>query len=558
MNPQTNTTFSERSLNVAYSFILVEANLKHTAKLHTFFQLLKGFLQIVATADPNNFHFEIARKVLSHINESLLKNEHALDLLARELLKAIHTLRAQLQWPSELIHKIQLSQGSPAQFCEQPYLTIHELPDIDETQFFTNSGVTLWDNIYLSLLSSIGPTGKKQAQKMRASPTWNPKFWFTEKNPEANIDFFHSSAFLGLAAILWKDIAEKKVRFAENNVPSLSANVHLPIRKVLCPQTHVSESQMQLINGFDLLASIDATTAPTHIMPAVLQGAKRLNSVYGHRLFRFEVQEPFRKWCAGEPDYRVIKLEGGRTELAEILGFKSNKAITILGEILHAQAHLNFEHQGISGNLIQLTKLPSRITGREEALLITVGTMLLPYHTFEAYKNGECGLLIPLLSDPPLVGANRFHASLYSLQMDIMAELSKHSKELYTNGCIPIPKVRWTELCIKNEIPLSLAHQVHSRWTRDDIDGPQFLQPTSPEHYTLGSAYTKELTFLKEQGKLRLQATAAGKMSSQSKKKKSAKRDTPPSADRSSHISAQVLPHQGTSPQDKGPRKAQR
>ena len=154
--------------------------------------------------------------------------------------------------------------------------------------------------------------------------------------------------------------------------------------------------------------------------------------------------------------------------------------------------------------------------------------MLLPYHTFEAYENGECGLLIPLLKDPPLIGANRYHANLYCLQMDVIAEFSKYSKELYTSGYIKISKDRWNELCSKNAIPLQLAWQIHDRWTSDGDDGAKFLEAAGRDQFTLARAYVKELAFLKEQGKIRIQASAAGKTSHERKKKKS-ERSNPPS-----------------------------
>lgn len=155
----------------------------------------------------------------------------------------------------------------------------------------------------------------------------------------SEIHYFHSPAFLGLAAVLWEDIVEKRVLFAHKNVSSLTTNVHIPLRKVLSPKTEllVSEQhkQYQLINGTELAAMIEVPAVPAHLLHLVLRGAPKLHSLYGHRIFRYEVQEPFRKMVAGDSDYRVIKLESGQSELAEILGFKGKKAITLVGEILY-------------------------------------------------------------------------------------------------------------------------------------------------------------------------------------------------------------------------------
>ena len=143
--------------------------------------------------------------------------------------------------------------------------------------------------------------------------------------------------------------------------------------------------------------------------------------------------------------------------------------------------------------------------------------MLLPYQTFEAYKRGDSGLLIPVSQDPPLLGAHLFHAKLYSLQMEVLSEFSKQSIQLYQSGSITIFKSKWNDLCRNNAILGTFAEQVLDRWTNDGNDRPKFLEALDSEHYTLGAAYSKELIFLKEQGFRRLNACIAGKISSTSK-----------------------------------------
>ena len=362
-----NIPFSEQAMTLACRFSTIEGSLRSATKPHTFFQLLKNFLETIRAEDPTTFHYDIARTALNHLDKEALKSEQAVDMLARELVKASLLFDEQLKFPTSFAKLIKRDQAIPG----DPYLLIVELPKtlsaIDE-QFFSSDGLALWDSAYIKLLQNIGITGKKQSialtkEFVSRDKKWDARFWFKEQDLEDGVHFFHSPAFLGLAAVIWEDVVEKRVKFAHKNVPSLTTNVHMPLREVLSPKTSIVEieQQMQLINGVELLGSIDVPTIPTHIMPIVFKGVQKLNSIYSHRIFRFEVQEPFRRWCTGETDYRIIKLEGGRTELAERLGFKSNKAVTILGEILYAQAHLNFNHKGVYGNLIQLTTMPSHI-----------------------------------------------------------------------------------------------------------------------------------------------------------------------------------------------------
>ncbi|MBS0655880.1 MAG: hypothetical protein JSR46_08895, partial [Verrucomicrobia bacterium] len=449
-------------------------------------------------------------------------SERPVDMLTREFLDACRALNNSIILPSCVKHS-----NDDILINEHTLIELHEHIDDIDSHFFSK-GLTIFDNAYIKYLPCLGKKGKEEAKKTRGDlrnypAGWDPTFWLME-SPDDNE--LKSPALLVLAYCLWEDIVKRKVNFSRLYVPAVSTSVQIPICRLLSPKAKVIENdhQLQIVDKSDLVGSIKIPTIAPHLLRAVKDGSYKLSSVYSHRLFRFEVQEPFRKKAAGDDDCRVIRLDGGRTELAERLGFKGKKAITTLGEILAAQAHFEFTMKGISGNLIQLTRYISPVTKREEGLEITVGTMLLPYHCFDAYNKGECGLLIPLVKDPPLVGAHCFHANLYSLQMDVMAAFSDQSIELSTTGCIKISQRLWEELCIKNGIPPSLAQLVHDRWISDGDDQPKFLQMIQKEHYTLGNEYAKELEFLKEQGNRRLQASNAGKLSSIAKKKKGNRR----------------------------------
>lgn len=518
------TTFGVRTLEMAHRFRMIEENLHNANKPHLFFQLIKGFFEVISSDDPSMFHYDIAKKVLKGNKEQLLEDEHAVDLLARELVKACNEINRRLTLAPEIKKLIDSTeQKIREELGDSSSFRIAEFPDSDElfeNQFFIGN-ISVWDKAFLDFVATCGKTGKKEAKELaqkfrKKTHQWDVAFWFRSPDLRERIHFFHSHAFLGLAAILWDFSVEKKVQFASQNVPALTTNIHIEIGKLLSPRTKFieSEKQLQIINGEEALATFNIPTIPVKLFPSVLKGVPKLNSVYGHRLFRYEVQEPFKRMIRGEADFRVLKFEGGKSQLAEILGFKGKKAVTVIGELLCAQAYLNFTHNSLSGNLIQLSKCLSPITQREEGLLITVGTMLLPYHTFKASENGENGLLIPfLLKDPPLIGSTRYNGFLYSLQMDVMAEFSRCSIDLYKSNCIKISKDRWKELCHKNNIPPSLGDQVHDRWLNDGNDGPRFLKKVDIEHYTLGAEYAKELGFLKEQGKIRAEASVRGKQS---------------------------------------------
>lgn len=532
----------DEALEVVYKLYLLKEEIRSVCKPHVAMQIVKEFFLVICPVDPLPFHFDIARKILS---KKEIDDSNAVDLLARRFLEHCKKINAVMKLPECLISLLQscseevqkndgLFQSSPLEIME-----LGETSDQFENHFIRN-GMFLWDWCYVKIVSGIGRQGKDLSQKVERKLKSHLKrfqeakngrvleFLFIKEDVDNTQHFYHSPAFLGLCEILWHEEVEKLVKFSRKNIPSLSTNVHVPICRILGSRSEVVErhdqGQIQIFEQNDLLGTINIPVIPGKILPMVFKGASKLNSVYGHKLIRFQIQEPFRKMVLGDTDYRVIKLDRGKSELAEILGFKGRKAVTIIGEILYAEAYFNFSQKGISGNLIQLTNYRSPITHRDDGLLITVGTMLLPFQTFEAYRNGECGLLIPLLKDPPLVGSNnRTIASLYSLQMNIMAEFSKQSVELFRSGCIHISKDCWEEFCWENKISPSFSKTIHDAWTQDSDTDAKFLEKVEDEFYTLGAEYSKEVAFLKDQGKKRVQASKAGKKSYEARKRKAKK-----------------------------------
>lgn len=507
------------------NIIKVEIYSDPSPKPHMSWQLIYGFLCSLSTNDPNPLHYNIARAVLHKIDAELLKNLTAVDLLSRRFNEFCKKIKERFVFPKifqNLFDQCKLESDAVA--CEQDLhepacIEILKIPssDAEIDNSFELNGMFLQDALFLKVLASTGIKGTSYSQELSDPCTKRLEnykikgktplgFWF-QLTPEADSDIFLSPCLLVLAEALWYDIVTRHVNFTTHQVPALSTSVYYQAAKLLRPKATIlqNDKDIQLISDSEVLGIINIPTIPAGLFQTVARGLPKFNSAYGHKLFRFEVQEPFRMKEAGETDYRVIKLDGGKSELAERLGFKGKKAITVLGEILYTQAYLEFKYGKSSGNLIQLTKYISPATKRDEGLLITVGTMLLPYHIFE-----EGGLLIPLLKDPPLIGANQYQASLYSLQMDVMAEISKYSIDLFVNGAVRISNEHWNELCIKNGIPIPFGQQVLSRWLQDGNDAGKFLELVDKEHYTLGSEYTKELAFLIEQGKRRKQGSTAG------------------------------------------------
>lgn len=528
--------FDPQTLDMAYRFKIIEYNLQYARKPHVFSQLLKYFLSALSSEDPTHFHFDIARRALAIIDKDYLTNDQAVDMLARELVKSCNKLNKRMRVPECIAiskrdcEKLAQDRLGPEPAC----LSLNEFPEANaefEEQFFSN-GLSKWDEIYLKVLSSCGLTGRKQAKEQtkklkQNEEGWDQAFWFRKSDADAGTRFFHSPAFLGLAGTLWDDVVKRRVTFAAREVPALTTSVHDPVVKILSPHNQVVArvDQVQLFHQDTLLGAYSIAAIPQNIIGPVFNGIKKLNTVTGHRLTRHLVQSAFTQIANGHSDHRVMKLDRGASEIAERLGLTGNRVLETIKEIIHAMAYFEFTGPILTGNLILLSKYTSPITGRQdEGWLVTVGPPLLPYQTFEAYKKGECGLLIPLLTDPPLVGANQFHGGQYLLQMEVMAEFSKQSALFAQEGAVEISEDRWGELANSCGLSKEILRKVHDRWTQDGDDGGQFLNEVGDGFYTLGTEYNKALEFLNRQGQIRIQNSNRGKFSvikrSKAKKRK--------------------------------------
>jgi hypothetical protein len=260
-------------------------------------------------------------------------------------------------------------------------------------------------------------------------------------------------------------------------------------------------------------------TIDPKLIPAVTKGVGSLNSLYHHKLIRFECRIGFENWASGKADVRLLKFEGGCTEIAEKLGFKSKRVTEEIKNILHAQAHMHFYFDdGSSGNLIVLSKYRSSQSGREEGIMITLGPQLLPHYTFQTSKRAR--LLIPVPELPPLISSSNSHAAQAALQMLVMQEFANQSIELAETGSIEISNEAWIRLANEAGLSISIFKQTLDRWLNDGNDGPRFLITKSQNRYSFGETYNKEERFLIEQGFLRKKRQLEGTKSAAIRNKK--------------------------------------
>jgi hypothetical protein len=501
-----------------------EVRFESPRELYIIFQIIHGFINSLATEDPNKVHRDIVRESLKRINNSLINDAHAVDMLARELVRACKLLKMRLKIPpciQELIRTMPVGVFEK-ESGRTPLSLIARTDTFSESDaIFTANSMFIWDKELLETIKSIGPKSKlnskvyvepfKERYTLFTKGERDPlKFWFNTDNatPEQPIRAGHALTLLVNA--LYLDIIEKNLIFRDKNIPAITTRVWGPLGNIFSPNRTVKKSEedkaIQIYTQETLVGQVSIPTISEKILNSVLNGVHKLNTVTGHRLVRYLPQKTFERMINNDSDYRVLKFKRGATEIAEELGISSNKAITNIKEIIHAMAFFHFSGPTLSGNLIQLTKHTSPTTHRAEAYVITVGTPLLPYRCFE-----DGGLLIPILKDPPLVHSNQYHANQYMMQNKVIEEFSRQSVLLATEGIIEINEERWYELGRECDLTAEIARKVHDRWIQDGTDGPKFLELIEPGFYTLGTEHSKVCEFLKDQGKLRKRQSEKGK-----------------------------------------------
>lgn len=439
-------------------------------------------IKFFSDEDPSRLHYQIAREVLREEGgEELEREERARDLLARSLVRECNRF-----------------------FCAVSVA-------------FGEKGEGTWlDEVFSAHLKEIGTRGRRLAAEiLSASSGWQKTYLQTgEEGPRFKLWTDPTIIPYGcryvkiLAEVLWRDSIESQFCRTKKHIPAITQSVQRPISRLLSPCSEPRPGS--IVYEGKVVAEVAAIDPK--LMPIVMRGAKSLNSIYHHKLIRFECRSGFENWIQAKPDPRVMRHERGETEIAEILGFKFKEAPTIIKALLHAQAHMLFYFDdGSRGNLISLRDYRSNITHREEGVEIVLGTQLMPYYTFQTDRRGK--LLVPVPELPPFVSAPQYHAGQALLQMLIMEEFTNKSIELATEGTIEIGPEKWWEFLKQSGLPEAIFKHTKERWMSDGDDGHRFLICLHGHRFTLGKRYEKELMFLKAQGNMRKERRKQGQIS---------------------------------------------
>lgn len=516
-----------------YEHIKKEIQLDGSKKPHVAWQLIKAFLATLATKTPNSIHYTIVGETLKSLNSEHKDDNHAISILVGIFHDYCKKLNATLQPPKEFSLLLNETKKIADQACDNiinTSLDIIEIPYNDKDglnleEIFEKKGMFVCDYTLLKIISSTGVAGKKTSNELIKK---RKKKWEDSKSiGESPINFwlnkdhiYQSPALKILVEVILKDKVLKKINLREKHVPAITKGDNQSIMHILSPYNIITQTDQQ-IKVYDqeksLLATISIPTVHQDVLKIVAMGVNQLNTLIAHRFIRYIPRMCFSQMTDGIGDYRVIRRERGWSEIAEHLQLTNRQHISRLKQVGYAMAYCEWDASLFSGNLLSIKRDKSDITKRWEALEITAGTMLLPYRACELFKNGDSNLLIPILEDPPLVGANQYHAGQFLFQMQIISEFSRQSIELYKHGFIELPPDKWEKSAQACGIE-PILKKVQDRWTQDGDDGPKLLEKIDQNFYTLGKAHEKVLKFLIEQGSIRSKNSERGKKSADKRK----------------------------------------
>ncbi|HLY69872.1 MAG TPA: hypothetical protein VKR53_09090, partial [Puia sp.] len=236
------------------------------------------------------------------------------------------------------------------------------------------------------------------------------------------------------------------------------------------------------------------------------------------RLLRSFIKETYDKLRNGNPNYSLLSYPGRAKEIAEKLGYKTHKVITIINRLIHALDHWKFANADITSRLISLSECsPKSKFSHQGGWLISIQPPLLPYYIHN--QKNDKSFILPLLEEPPVKFAHSsYQARLHILQWKLVEEFSKQSPYLLKHGFIVIDDNKWKELLKECDLPEKLLPKIKIAWTGEK----GFLECNNETFYTL-KKHEKELEFLKDQGKIKMASSKGGKVRANNEKMKKAK-----------------------------------
>lgn len=399
------------------------------------------------------------------------------------------------------------------------------------------------DEAFIGVLEAMGPEGKRKAAEARASsceraakaargelePTGLLFAWLTY--PKAIAPRY----LVVIAWALWRDEVRRRFEEKARKPVALVHQVHETVSSLFSrghvvdcsgpqlalPLRHGGASTFRLRDEATL-ALVDAAALAAARREAVRRGIVLFGSVAGHRVIRHQISTGHEQAISGNPDPRVIVIEGGWAAYAEALGMGGKKAAEQVRDIVEAEHACEIPlPDGSYGTLLSRETRPA-FRGQPALVTLILGTALLPHYVNDLRRSMGAGAksrggalalrLVPVLPLPPFVGGrSNEHGPQATLSMDLMSFLRERARELVEEGGVHIDAEAFARMAVGAGVPRSMAAAVLDRWTRDGDDGPALLKRVGHDRYTLGDAYAAARAFLEDAGRSSLKRSEAAR-----------------------------------------------
>lgn len=510
-----------------------EQKIKHLNQSSTDFLWFIITLQLInlfGSKDPSPIHFTAARE---YLKKQDVESDKAVDSLARFLVIACQNFREYMlkkftvnNTSIVIENKVVATLSTTNEWI---IIGDSDYPDFKCSQDECNAV----DIAFSEFLETIGPYGKEASNIIKES---SPKRYYnyiqSGYSPEYRQESWSvwiskdhlsvSSPFLNvLVNVTWNDKCRQRWEKEKHNIPAITQAVLVKtIKPPLTKDMKIEITNDTMITCYSADGNIISRVpcVDPKLVKLICKGMKSLSSLNGHKLIRWQVKTGFFGWASGASDPRLISTSGGYEGIADLIGSgKSNKSITEVKALLHAQAYGQFEFpQGGAGNMIILREIEKYRNGEPSKINIILGEFLLPNFT-HLLPQGEKRRLVPITELPPLIGSTNTHAAQAMLQLLLLEEFTRQSDRLSTNGSILLPMEKWEELAFQAKLPKTSLYKVIMGWTEEDLFSKAFLQKSGDE-YTLGQEHSNVIEFLEYQGKQRINGAKGGEKSASSKK----------------------------------------
>ena len=487
--------------------IKLELKFNPNPSLGQSYQYILNGVTALVTVEQNKLHRDIVNAILNSqegdtkLKKIALDDKSIQDMLCRAFINNLESLM------------LAIKKAMPS--------------DQSNEYAFEKEGIFLADKVFLEkygqqISKKYEDSFKKRFKNLKNKGGSVLSVWFNI-NKETVDNPFHVSIILKLLADCTWQKESSRIQFKIKYVPALTTGVHKSIESTLSPDSEIvsikKNRHIEVWNQNIALGKIKVPSTTPKIL-AAFKGIQELNTLLGHKILRLIIQLAFDQIANGTlgDNAPILRFERGAKEIAAKLGLRSKHLDKKIQEILYALAFFEYSGPKLTGRLIDISKYKSSITHRQEGYLITVLPPLLPYYTFT-----DSGLLIALLPQPPLVGANQYHAGQMLHAMKLSGEFCRQSINFAKDGAIKLTPETLKSLALQSGI-LPIFDKVHDRWQQDGTDGPRILEKTDTDYYKFGPELAKYNEFYIEQGEKRLKGKIGGKKSAEIKQKNKTKK----------------------------------